>query len=147
MFKFEDTTVALLVERLSNTSWVAWDREGDKPAIFTYQGQRSELSIEFHRDGTCNAGMALKWDGKWEIRDCIGHPKLFLLFGNRDDDLMITAKMIDNGKMMLNRECYKETPNTAANNLTESSSGGTRQIALDLFREWLTSSVSLPKDG
>lgn len=81
-----------MVDRLSNTSWVAWDLENDQPLIETYAGRRSEQTIEFHDDGRCVAGMdGCMYYGTWAILERAGQRFLHLLFGNEDDNLAITA--------------------------------------------------------
>ena len=86
-----------------------WDEKQDCPFIDTYQGQKSELTIEFHEDGRCVAGFAMKWTGKWEIRDTKDHPFLYLLFGNEDDDLAITVRITEEAMVLGKRPYRKRT--------------------------------------
>ena len=113
---FTNAASSQFVNRLSNTSWVAWDEENNRPLIDEYAGQDREQTIEIQVDGRCVSGIAQRWTGEWTIRELAGHPYLYLLFGNIDDNFAITVLIISEYVIWLSSaegpKCYRKCPFT-----------------------------------
>ena len=58
------------------------------------------------------SGIAQKWTGEWAIRELAGHPHLYLLCGNKDDNLAITVLIISEDVIWLSSaegsKCYRK---------------------------------------
>ena len=100
-----------LNRQLSNTCWVAWNQELNRPIIDKYLGQESEQTIKFHEDGRCVSGTAKKFTGKWEIRETYGHPHLYVLVGHDDDDLALSVQIAEDTMTLSSSKgskCYRK---------------------------------------